>query len=80
MSVNTPLHTIEALRKHELRGDNLHTGAKFLDGLDSRVLNWLLDDAERLNRLESRAIAAGFDSIETMLDRAERTFDKYETR
>ena len=62
MGVNTPLHTIEALRKAKLRGDRVASGAKFLDGLDARVLVWLLDDAERLNRLESRAIEAGFDS------------------
>jgi hypothetical protein len=60
------------------RNDTLATGARFLDGLDRRVLRWLLDDAERLNRIESRAIEAGYDSVEAMLDRAQGCIDTCE--
>lgn len=73
MAVNTPLHTIEILRKHNTRADSLNTGARFLDGLDTRVLAWLLDDAERLNRLEARAIEAGFEDLEHLVAQVEGT-------
>jgi hypothetical protein len=76
MAVNTPLHTIETLRGIKARADdNPRTGASFVDGLDTRVLKWLCDDAERLNKLESRAIEAGFHSIEDMLQAATQAME-----
>ena len=67
----TPLHTIEILRKEierapeSTRGEG---GAQFVK-LDTRVLTWLCADAERLNKLDSRAIGAGLENADAFADR-----------
>lgn len=68
----TPLYTIDALRnainqapEHRIQGGAL-SAARFVS-IDTRVLEWLLTDAERLNRLDVRAIDAGFGGIDAML-------------
>lgn len=66
MSVNTPLHAIDAMRRFELRKMS-DDGEGYL-GLDAEVFAWLLDDAERLNKLESRAMALGYEDLESLLD------------
>lgn len=54
----TPLHTIEKLREAitdappSTHGEG---GAQFVS-IDTRVLTWLLEDAERMNRLDAAAI------------------------
>lgn len=57
-SVNTPLHTIEILRgemeRHFTEGKG---GARFVN-VDTRVLAWLCDDAEMLNKLVAAKIEA----------------------
>lgn len=61
MAVNTPLASVQALRA------TLRKGRTHEVPVNSRVLRWLLDDAERLNQLEARAIESGFETLEDAL-------------
>ncbi len=64
MAVNTPLATIETLRSAPARKGN---GGGDVVEVDTRILNWLCDDAERLNKLESSAIKLGYEIAEDAL-------------
>ena len=65
MATNTPLITIERLRTLALKADDI-TGISGTPSVpvQTHILRWLLDDAERLNRLEMAAIERGFEGVD----------------